>query len=324
MMDTVNMARTQIPPRPLAGDVAIFRQFNRMYTQFIGALRKGLLNTEFSLAEARVLYELATRAAPRAKEIAEELGMDAGYLSRLLGKFGRAGLLKRKSSGHDSRYADLTLTRRGRAAFKKLDARSTGQALAVLENLANSDRARLIRSMREIDHALLNTCRSRPLYVLRPHRVGDMGWVVCREGSVYAEEYGWDGMFEALVAHIVADFLTNFDASRERCWVAEVEGESVGHIFLVKHPNEPRTAKLRLLLVEPSVRGMGLGHALVNECIAFARLAGYRRIVLWTQSILVAAHRIYESAGFRLTHEEPHHSFGKDLIGQTWELDLAQ
>lgn len=249
--------------------------------------------------------------------------MDAGYLSRLLGKFMRAGLLKRKSSKHDSRYADLTLTPRGKAAFKKLDALSTGRALAVLENLPPSDRARLIRSMRQIEDVLLNSGPGRPLYVLRPHRIGDMGWIVCREGAIYAEEYGWDGTFEALVARIVSDFLINFDASRERCWIADVDGESAGHVFLVKDPGDPHTAKLRLLLVEPSARGMGLGHALVNECVAFARLAGYRRIVLWTQSILVAAHRIYENAGLRLTNEEPHRSFGKDLIGQTWELDLV-
>ena len=294
-----------------------------MYTRFIGTLQEGILNTEYSLAEARVLYELGTRAAPKAKEIAEGLGMDPGYLSRLLGKFERGGLLKRKVSEHDSRWADLSLTPRGRSAFKVLNAGSENQARAALEHLPNGDRAQLIRSMRAIEEMLMKTDRNRPLYVLRPHRIGDIGWVVCRESAVYAEEYGWDQTFEALIARIVTDFLTNFDPNRERCWIADVDGESVGHVFLVRHPEQPDTAKLRLLFVEPSARGMGLGHALVNECICFARTAGYRKIVLWTQSILVAAHRIYERAGFRLVLEEPHHSFGKDLIGQTWELDLT-
>jgi DNA-binding MarR family transcriptional regulator/GNAT superfamily N-acetyltransferase len=325
MLDTGEMQRQQLAPSALTEDMAAFRRFNRMYTRFIGTLREGLLNSSYSLAEARVLYELANREAPKAKEIAEELGMDAGYLSRLLGKFERDALLKRKASEQDSRYADLALTRRGKAAFSELNALSDEQARAILGQLMHGERTRLIRSMRAIEGILMkaDTDRNYPPFVLRPHRVGDMGWVVCREGAVYAEEYGWDDTFEALVARVVADFLTNFDPKRERCWIADVEGQSMGHIFLVKHPEEPEVAKLRLLFVEPGTRGMGLGHALVNECIQFARTAGYRRIVLWTQSILVAAHSIYRRAGFRLVREEPHHSFGKDLMGQTWELELS-
>jgi DNA-binding MarR family transcriptional regulator/GNAT superfamily N-acetyltransferase len=306
----------------LTNDIAIFRRFNRMYTRFIGTLNEGLLNSPYSLAEARVLYELATRDAPKAREIADELGVDAGYLSRLLGKFERDGLLKRKASEQDGRYAELTLTGRGRSAFKKLNALSDEQAQSVLEDLPPSARMELIDCMRAMEGILTKTDRRRLPCILRPHRVGDMGWIVCREGLGYAEQYGWDESFEALVARIVDQFITNFDSSRERCWIAEIDGKNVGHIFLVKHPEQPDTAKLRLLFVEPSARGMGLGDALVKECIRFARSAGYKKVVLWTQSILVGAHRIYERAGFRLVNEAPHHSFGKDLMGQTWELEL--
>ncbi len=309
-------------PSALSNEIAVFRRFNRMYTRFIGTLNEGLLNSPFSLAEARVLYELATRDAPKAREIAEELGVDAGYLSRLLGKFERDGLLKKKQSGQDGRYADLTLTSRGRLAFKKLNGLSDEQAQTVLGGLPPSARIQLIDCMQTMEGILTKTDRRRLPYILRPHRAGDMGWVVYREGLGYAEQYGWDETFEALVARIVDQFVTNFDPKKERCWIAEIDGQSVGHIFLVGHPDEPDTAKLRLLFVEPSARGMGLGDALVKECVRFARMAGYKKVVLWTQSILVGAHRIYERAGFRLVNEAPHHSFGKDLVGQTWELWL--
>jgi DNA-binding MarR family transcriptional regulator/GNAT superfamily N-acetyltransferase len=307
----------------LAEEIAAFRRFNRMYTRYIGTLDEGLLHTEFSLAEARVMYELANRSEPKAKEIAEALGMDAGYLSRILAKFDNARLLKRTVSTDDSRSAGLSLTHRGTSAFDKLNSLSDQQARTILEDLPPAHRHRLINSMKAIEAVLEKDGRDRAPYILRPHRVGDMGWIVQREGVVYAEEYGWDETFEALVARIVADFVANFDTKRERCWIAEIDGQSVGHIFLVKHPERPDTAKLRLLMVESSARGKGLGNVLVNECIRFARAAGYRKIILWTQSILIAAHRIYEKAGFRLVAEEPHHSFGKDLIGQTWELDLS-
>ena len=311
-------------PTVLTKEITVFRRFNRMYTRFIGTLNEGLLNSDYSLAEARVLYELATRETPTAREIADELGVDAGYLSRLLTKFERDGLLKRKTSELDGRYADLALTARGRSAFKKLNALSDDQARAVLEDLAPSARMELIECMRTIEGIVTKVERNRPPFVLRSHRVGDMGWAVYREGLGYAEQYGFDETFEALVARIVDQFVTNFDPSRERCWIAEIDGQSVGHIFLVKHPDEPETAKLRLLFVEPSTRGMGLGASLVKECIRFARTAGYKKIVLWTQSILTSAHHLYERAGFRLTKEEAHHSFGKDLVGQTWELDLTR
>ncbi len=316
------MASRPLPPSALIGEAANFRRFNRMYTRFIGTLNEGLLNSDYTLAEARVLYELATRAAPKASEIAEGLGVDPAYLSRMLGKFERDGLLRRKASEQDGRYAELMLTARGKSAFKKLNALSEEQAHNILQELPPAARMELIHCMQTIESILMKVDRNRSPFILRPHRLGDMGWIVYRESVGYAEQYGWDNTFEALVARIVDGFVTNFDAGRERCWIAEIDGKHVGHIFLVKHPSEPRTAKLRLLFVEPCARGMGLGDALVNECLRFARTAGYRKIVLWTQSILTSAHRIYQRAGFRLIKEEPHHSFGHDLIGQEWELDL--
>jgi DNA-binding MarR family transcriptional regulator/GNAT superfamily N-acetyltransferase len=317
------MASYPISPSDLSGEAARFRRFNRMYTRFIGTLNEGLLNSDFSLAEARVLYELANGVAPKASDIAEGLGVDPAYLSRMLGKFERTGLLRKKASEQDGRYAELVLTARGKAAFKKLNALSQEQAHTILQDLAPTARTELVQCMQAIESILMKVDRNRPPFILRPHRVGDMGWVVYRESLGYAEQYGWDNEFEALVARIVDGFITNFDAGRERCWMAEIDGQNVGHVFLVKHPSEPRTAKLRLLFVEPCARGLGLGDSLVNECIRFARTAGYQKVVLWTQSILTSAHRIYKKAGFRLIKEEPHHSFGHDLIGQEWELDLT-
>jgi len=312
-----------LPPLPSESlsETARFRRFNRMYTRYIGTLDEGFLNSQFSLAEGRILYELANRELPTASAIAAELGLDAGYLSRVLRKFEERGLLSRRTSQRDGRSATLKLTARGRAAFTKLSARSEEQAERILAGLAPESRIELLRSMQSIENILSQPPRRRP-FVLRPHRIGDMGWVVYSEAIGYATQYGWDGMFEALVAKIVADFITNYDASRERCWIAEIDGEHVGHIFLVKHPDEPQTAKLRLLFVDPCARGMGLGAALVSECLRFARTAGYQKVALWTQSMLGAAHRIYEQAGFRLLKEEPHRSFGHDLIGQEWELEF--
>jgi DNA-binding MarR family transcriptional regulator/GNAT superfamily N-acetyltransferase len=310
------------PESALGSEIGRFRGFNRMYTRFLGTLNEGLLNSEFSLAEARVLYELANRAVPRSSEIVEALGMDAGYLSRILRAFERKGLIWKKASSEDKRSVELVLTAKGKAAFQALNALSDDQARSTLEGLARGERLELMRAMETIERTLEKPKEKPKAYVLRPHRVGDMGWVVYSEALGYAEQFGWDEGFEALVARIVGEFVTNFDASRDRCWVAEMHGEHVGHIFLVKHPTEPETAKLRLLFVEPEARGMGLGDALVKECVWFARSAGYKKVVLWTQSILTAAHRIYQRAGFRLVREEPHHSFGHDLMGQEWELEL--
>ncbi len=311
-----------VVPSALAYDAANFRRFNRMYTRFIGTLNEGLLNSEFSLAEARVLYELANRSAPAAREIAAELGMDPAYLSRMLGKFEHKGLLRRKTSEEDGRSIELRLSAPGKSAFKKLNDLSEKQARSVLQGLPPAARSELIDSMRNIDAILAASDTDKPPFILRPHRVGDMGWIVHRESVGYAEQFGWDESFEALVARIADDFLTNLDPKRERCWIAEIDGRNVGHIFLVKHPSQAHTARLRLLFVEPCARGMGLGDTLVKECLRFARVSGYRKVVLWTQSILTAAHRIYERAGFRLLKEESHHSFGHDLVGQEWELEL--
>jgi DNA-binding MarR family transcriptional regulator/GNAT superfamily N-acetyltransferase len=306
----------------LAADAAAFRQFNRHYTRFLGTLTDSFLRTEYSLAEGRVLYELATHAKIQAKEIGETLGLDAGYLSRILAKFEKAGLIVRRTSKTDSRAADLHLTPQGRAAFRVLNTRAEKQARELITGLDPRSRTEFLRAIRTMGGVIAGPPPAPSTFTLRSHRPGDMGMVVALEGAGYVEQFGWDNTFEALVARIVADFIAHFDSARERCWIAEVDGRPVGHIFLVVHPSQPDTARLRLLFVDPSARGLGLGHALVAECIRFAREAGYARITLWTQSILTAAHRIYQGAGFRLVAEEPHRSFGKDLIGQTWELAL--
>lgn len=311
-------------PNPsLKSNVAAFRHFNRWYTRFLGVLDEEWLKGGYSLVEARVLYELATRQAPTAKEIGVALGMDPAYLSRILRRFEKNSLLKRVASKRDARSAYLTLTRNGKSTFAKLNALSEKQGRGMLAALPPTGQTNLIAAMSAIERQLLPVTEEQARLVLRPHRPGDMGWVVHREAALYAQEYGFDETFEALVARIVADFLTEFDPKRERCWIAEVNGQNVGHIFLVKHPTEPSTAKLRLLLVEPSARGLGLGSALVEECVNFARAVGYKKITLWTQSILVAARHIYQKFGFRLVEGQANRKFGRDLVSQTWELDLT-
>ena len=303
---------------------AAFRKFNRAYTRFLGTLNNHYLRTEYSLAEGRVLYELAThQPTPQAKQIAETLGLDPGYLSRILRKLERAGLVARTTASGDKRATDLTLTPHGHAAVRTLNQRADSQARAVLDKLSATQRAQFEHALSTIEATVLDAQSVPASIVVRTHRPGDMGMVVHLEGTGYVEQFGWDDTFEALVARIVADFIANFDPMRERCWIAEMDRAHVGHIFLVRDPQQPDTAKLRLLYVDPAARGMGLGAKLVDECVQFARSAGYKKITLWTQSILTAAHRIYQGAGFRLVKEEPHRSFGKDLIGQTWELDLA-
>ena len=300
--------------------VATVRRFNRFYTKQIGLLHEGYLESSFSLAEARVLYELAHRDKPAATELAHELALDAGYLSRILRGFERRRLIRRTPSKADRRQSHLSLTERGRAAFAPLNVRSRADIGAMLDRLGPGEQRRLIEAMQTIEGFLGAPAESRAAYVLRPHQPGDMGWVVHRHGALYGQEYGWDEQFEALVAGVVAKFIQNFDPKRERCWIAEKDGEIVGSVFLV---GASRTvAQLRLLLVEPKARGLGIGGHLVTECVRFARQVGYRKITLWTNSVLRAARRIYEAAGFRLVRKERHRSFGRDLIGETWELSL--
>jgi DNA-binding MarR family transcriptional regulator/GNAT superfamily N-acetyltransferase len=296
------------------------RRFNRFFTRQIGLLGDGYLDSPFTLAEVRVLYELAQRDAPTASDIAKALGLDAGYLSRMLASFQKRGLLARKASNQDGRQSHLSLTRKGRVAFSALDAKSAAGIAKMIKRLSAAERNRLTGAMAAIEGLLGERAAPKVPYLLRSHQPGDMGWVIHRHGALYAEEYKWDERFEALVAQIAADFIQKFDAKRERCWIAERDGAIVGSVFLVK--KSLRVAKLRLLLVEPSARGLGIGARLVDECIRFARQAGYRKITLWTQSVLHAARQIYRKAGFRLVKRERHQSFGHQLTGETWELWL--
>jgi DNA-binding MarR family transcriptional regulator/N-acetylglutamate synthase-like GNAT family acetyltransferase len=296
------------------------RRFNRFFTRRIGVLREGLLHTPYSLTEARLLLEIAHRDDPTASELSRGLGLDPGFLSRTLARLEEQGLIERVRSGTDSRRRLLSLTPAGEDAFSLLDARSREEVSEMLGGLSEGDRHRLIDAMRTIESVLDEDLKFSGPFFLRAHEPGDMGWVVQRHGVLYDREYGWDERFEALVAQIVADFVDGLDPAGERCWIAEMNGEAVGCVFVVRESET--VAKLRLLLVEPQARGLGLGSRLVEECIRFARRAGYDTLTLWTNSVLGSARRIYEEHGFRLVEEEAHHSFGKDLVGQNWELKL--
>jgi DNA-binding MarR family transcriptional regulator/N-acetylglutamate synthase-like GNAT family acetyltransferase len=305
---------------PTAGRIATVRRFNRFYTRQIGVLQEHLLASPFSLTEARVLYELAHHDDTTARALSADLQLDAGYLSRILDAFRKRGLIERAPSATDGRQRLLRLTPSGRQAFATIDGESTRNVRALLRPLTEEAQARLIESMHTIETILDAPQPTPPSYVLRPPQPGDMGWVVQRHGALYAREYGWDATFEALVAEIVAKFIRQFDPKHERCWIAERDGLNAGCVFLVR--KTPTVGQLRLLLVEPSARGLGIGARLVEECSRFARQVGYRRIVLWTNSVLHAARRIYEAAGYRLVEQDRHHSFGNDLVGQIWELQL--
>jgi DNA-binding MarR family transcriptional regulator/N-acetylglutamate synthase-like GNAT family acetyltransferase len=296
------------------------RQFNRFYTQKIGVLHEGLLSSPFSLTEVRVLYELAHRERPVASELGKDLGLDPGYLSRILSSFKTKGFIDSKPSEQDGRQSILSLTEKGKAAFAPLNERARDEIGILIGTLTESDQIRLVKAMESIKEILSPDPKDKMPYLLRPHQPGDMGWVVHLHGMLYAQEYGWDDTFEALVAGIVAKFIQNFDPKRERCWIAEMEGEIVGSVFLVKESET--VSKLRLLLVHPKARELGMGKRMVSECLRFAKQAGYRKTMLWTNNVLLAARHIYETMGFKLVLEEPHHSFGHDLVGETWELEL--
>lgn len=296
------------------------RRFSRFYTRRIGVLREGLLDSPFSLTTARLIYELAHHEETSATALAEELALDPGYVSRLLRRLHEQGLLEKRRSADDGRVTLLSLTQAGEDAFSQLNAASQSQVEGMLSALSETDQERLVRAMDTIQRLLGAQPEHKVPYILRPHQPGDMGWVVGRHAVLYNREYGWDEGFEALVAEIVAKFIQNFDPKGERCWIAEKEGENVGSVFLVRKSES--VAQLRLLLVEPQARGLGIGKRLVGECTRFARQVGYRTITLWTNDVLHAARHLYELEGYRLAREEPHHSFGHDLVGQFWELEL--
>jgi DNA-binding MarR family transcriptional regulator/predicted GNAT family acetyltransferase len=300
--------------------VEAIRRFNRFYTRKIGVLQEGFLGSAYSLTQGRVLYELAHRQKPTAAAVGAELGLDAGYLSRLLRAFKKEGMIHAERSATDGRETLLSLTPRGRKVIAMLDQRSNKDVTARLQGVSEVDQRRLVTAMDAIESVLAAHAVENEPYILRPHQPGDMGWVVSRQGLLYALEYGWDERYEALAAKIVANFIEKFDGQRERCWIAERKGEIVGAVFLVKHSQT--VAKLRLLHVEASARGLGIGKRLVDECVRFARRAGYKKITLWTQSILLAARHIYKQAGFRLVAKKPHHSFGHDLVAETWDLKI--
>lgn len=304
----------------LAQRVEAVRGFNRFFTQQIGVLTEEYLKSPFSLTEARVIYELAHHEQTTATGLRRELGLDAGYLSRILRGFKKRGLIDKRASESDRRLSVLRLSAQGQQAFAFLNSHSKNDIEAMLDRMRVEDQKRLVTAMRTIERLIGSETRPKAPYLLRPHQPGDMGWVVHRHGVLYAKEYGWDSHFEALVADVVAKFIRHYDSRWECCWIAEREGENVGSVFLVK--KSKRVAKLRLLLVDPKARGMGIGTRLVNECLRFARQAGYTKITLWTNSVLVAARKIYGQAGFELIEKQPHHSFGHDLISETWERAL--
>lgn len=300
--------------------VAAIRRFNRFHTSWVGALGGSLHGSGFTLTEARVLYELAQRDDWLASELARDLGLDPAYLSRILKRFAASGWLARQRSSQDGRAQSLRLTQAGRAAFLPLDEASRRQAAAILARLSGQDQVRLVTALGQAQALLAGGLATPASPVIRGHRPGDIGWVVSAHGRLYAEDYGWDITFEALVAEIAAKFLREFRPATERCFIAELDGAPVGSAFVVSESDE--VAKLRLVLVEKRAQGLKLGKALVREAIGFARGAGYRRMILWTNDILHAARAIYVAEGFRLMAEERHHSFGQDLVGQNWELAL--
>lgn len=300
--------------------VAAVRRFNRFYTRRIGVLQDGLLESPFSLAEARVLYELAQRRNLTASQLRSQLGLDAGYLSRMLRKFRKQGLVAGEASVEDARRTHLRLTAAGRKRFAPIEARSRSAVAAMLAAIPDASQDSLVSAMGTIESLLGQQAASQAQLILRPHRPGDIGWVISAHGALYAAEFGWDESFEAMVADIAAGFVRRFDPAWERCWIAELDGARVGSVFLVRQSKT--VAKLRLLILDPAARGLGIGRRLVAECVAHARSLGYRRLTLWTQRNLTAARKIYRAEGFHLVRSQRHRSFGVALTGEYWELAL--
>jgi DNA-binding MarR family transcriptional regulator/GNAT superfamily N-acetyltransferase len=317
---TIDMGDAGNGERVTAQQIDAVRRFNRFYTVELGILDQGLLDSPLSLTEARVMYELFHREQSTAADLGKQLRIDPGYLSRILRRFQQRGWLKRATSTSDRRQVQLRLTRSGQRAFTALDRRSRDQIAALLGRCTAGDQSRMVGAMEAIERALVQPAARGTGYVIRQHRHGDLGWIVERHGALYAAEYGMDERFEALVARVAADFLARHDPARERCWLAELDGERVGSIMLVQ--KSKHVAKLRLLLLDPRARGLGIGARLVDECVRFARQAGYRTITLWTMSGLHAARRIYQAHGFQLVDEAPDDLFPPGQIGQTWELAL--
>jgi DNA-binding MarR family transcriptional regulator/GNAT superfamily N-acetyltransferase len=301
--------------------IASVWNFNRLITRKIGALREGLLHSSFSLTESRVIFEVAHREHTTAADLTKELGLDAGYLSRILSRLEEQGIIEKVRSEQDARQRILHLTSKGEKEFDLLNKRSNAEIDELLNELSENDQQRLMNAMQTIE-GLLNgkEFKYSEAFFLRQHEPGDMGWIVHKHGILYAREYGWDERFEALVSQIAADFINNYNSNKERCWIAEINGEIVGSIMVVQYSE--KVAKLRLLLVDPKARGLGLGSKLVEECIRFAKRKGYSKLVLWTNDVLKEARHIYKKAGFILVAEEKHYSFGHELTGETWELQL--
>ena len=311
------------PSVTIENRIAAVRRFSRFYTRQLGLLQESLVHTRFSLTEARVLYELAHRDATTATELAADLDLDHGYLSRILRRFAEDGLLAKKRAPDDARQSVITITAKGRKAFAPLNKNSHDQVAALLGAMSEAEQQRVIDAMSTIETSLGASStdpRTARTIILREHQVGDMGWVTSAHGAIYAREYGWDITFEALVGKITAEFIENFDSKRERCWIAELDGERVGSVFVVRKTDE--VAKLRLLIIDPRARGLKLGVRLVDECLRFAKSAGYSAMTLWTQANLTAARGIYERAGFKKTASEPNHAFGVDLVSETWDIAL--
>jgi len=306
---------------PLPQRVESLRGFNRFYTKRIGVLREGLLDSPFPLTDARVIYELAHRDGATASELCRQLVIDAGYLSRILRRLRTQNLILQRQSEADRRRRSISLTNRGQEAFAVLDKRSREENALLLQGLGDADQRKLLTAMETIEVLLAGgSARTPACYVLRTHEPGDMGWIIQRHGALYAKEYGWDQTFESLVARVTADFIDNFKPARERCWIAEIDGDIVGSILVVE--KNKTIAKLRLMIVDPDARGMGIGRRLVDEAIRFATRRGYHRMTLWTMNVLHPARHIYSTSGFKLVAENSVHSFGRDLISETWELNL--